>query len=70
MCYIVIRTTPEGLYPSSAPAVYPTQDEAKAEAIRRMLANGGNQVGFKALSSFKPNAIEKDPKDDLKQNLS
>tara|TARA_R100001530_G_C4215307_1_gene128507 strand:- start:172 stop:384 length:213 start_codon:yes stop_codon:yes gene_type:complete len=70
MCYIVIRNTPEGLYPSSAPAVYTTVEEAKVEAVRRMLENGGNQVVFKALSSFQPHASESEPVEDLKQNFS
>ena len=68
--YIVIRNSTEGLYPSSAPAVYPSLNEAKIEAVRRMLENGGNQVVFKAVNSFLPHAVERDPKQDLKQNPS
>ncbi len=63
--YIVVRNTPEGLHPSSAPAVYPSIDDAKAEAVRRTLENGGNQVIFKALSAFHPMPIEVAPSEEL-----
>ena len=64
--YIVIRNSTEGLPPSSCPAVYTDIDEARTEAIRRMLENGGEQVVFKALSAFEPQPYEKGAHEALK----
>jgi hypothetical protein len=68
--YIVIRSEKSGLTPSSSPAVFNTDEEARVEAVRRTLENGGKHVVFKSLTAFHPAPIERDPDEDLKQNSS
>jgi hypothetical protein len=61
--YIIVRNDGDGLNPSRRPAVHLRRDEAVAEAVRRLLENGGQYVVFKAITAFEPKAHELKPEE-------